>query len=101
MTHALIVRSEAEVDVNQAFEWYESRLSGLGSEFLFVLDATFNSILRNHLSYPVVYKNVRRALTRRFPFAIFFIAEESRIVVLSVFHVKRNPREWKKRTPSN
>jgi plasmid stabilization system protein ParE len=93
MTRELIVRPEAEADIKQAFEWYESRIVGLGSEFLLVLDAAFSSILRNHLSYPVVYKNVRRALTRRFPFAVFFVVEESRVVVLSVFHVKRDPRE--------
>ena len=97
MTRALIVRPEAETDITQAFDWYEARVPGLGSEFLLALDAAFNSILRNHLLYPEVYKAVRRVLTRRFPFAVFFVIEETRIVVLSVFHVKRNPQEWEKR----
>ena len=97
MTRGLIIRPEAEADIAQAFKWYEAQVPGLGSQFLFVLDAGFNSILRNHLIYPEVYKTVRRVLTRRFPFAVFFIAEEARIVVLSVFHVKRNPDEWKRR----
>ena len=97
MTRSLIVRPEAEADIAQAFDWYEARLPGLGSEFLLVLDAAFNSILRNQLLYPEIHKTVRRALTRRFPFAVFFLVEETRIVVLSVFHVKRNPDEWKKR----
>jgi plasmid stabilization system protein ParE len=98
MTRSLIVRPEAEADIAQAFHWYEARVPGLGSEFLLVFDATFNSILRNHLLYPEIYKTVCRALTRRFPFAVFFLVEEARIVILSVFHVKRNPQEWKKRT---
>lgn len=96
MTRSLIVRPEAEVDIVQAFEWYEARVAGPGSEFLLVLDATLNSILRNHLLYPEIHKTVRRALTRRFPFAVFFLVEETRIVILFVFHVKRNPDEWKK-----
>lgn len=98
MTRELIIRPEAEADIAQAFGWYEARVSGLGSEFMLVLDATFNSILRNHDLYPEVHRNVHRALTRRFPFAIFFVVEETRIIVLSVFHVKRNPRIWKRRT---
>ncbi len=98
MTRSLIVRPEAEADIAHAFDWYEARVPGLGSEFLLVLDATFNSILRNHLLYPEVYNTVRRALTRRFPFAVFFLVEEARVIILSVFHVKRNPDEWKKRT---
>ncbi len=97
MIRQLIVRPEAEADIAEAFSWYEARLSGLGSEFLRVLDATFNSILRNHDVYPEVHRNVRRALTRRFPFAVFFVVEETRMVVLSVFHVKRNPHEREKR----
>ena len=97
MSLELIVRPEAEADIAEAFDWYETRVSGLGSEFLLILDALFNSILRNHLIYPVIYKNVRRALTRRFPYAVFFIVEDRRVVIRSVFHVKRSPRIWKGR----
>jgi plasmid stabilization system protein ParE len=97
MTRQLIIRPEAEADIAEAFSWYEARVSGLGSVFLRVPDAAFNSILRNHDVYPEVHRNVRRALTRRFPFAVFFVVEETRIVVLSAFHVKRNPQEWEKR----
>lgn len=97
MSRELIIRPEAEADIAEAFGWYEARISGLGSEFLLVLDAVFNSILRDPDVYPQVYKQVRRALTRRFPFAVFFLAEKNRVVVLSVFHVRRNPRVWKKR----
>ncbi len=97
MISELIISPEAEADIAEAFDWYETQVSGLGSEFLLVLDALFNSILRNHLLYPIAYKNVHRALIRRFPYSVFFIVEETKIVVLSVFHVKRNPRIWKKR----
>ena len=87
MTRELIVRPEAETDIVQAFDWCEARVSGLGSEFLLVLDAAFNSIARNPNLYPQVHKQVRRALTRRFPFAIFFVVEDKRIVVLSIFQL--------------
>jgi plasmid stabilization system protein ParE len=94
MSPELIIRPEADADIADAFDWYESRVRGLGSEFLLVLDAVFNSIIRDHLIYPVVHRNVRRALTRRFPYAVFFIVDESKVFVLSVFQVKRSPRIW-------
>jgi plasmid stabilization system protein ParE len=97
MTRELIILPEAEADIARAFNWYEARVTGLGSQFLLALDAAFNSVLRNHSIYPEVYRTVRRALTRRFPFAVFFVVEETRIVILSVFHVKRNPDAWKHR----
>jgi len=56
MIPELIISPEAEVDIAEAFDWYDTQVHGLGSEFLLVLDALFNSILRNHLVYPIVYK---------------------------------------------
>jgi toxin ParE1/3/4 len=97
MSLELIIRPEAEADIQEAFEWYETHVTGLGSELLLVLDALFNSILRNHLIYPVIYRNVPRGLTRRFPYSVFFLVEDNKVVVLSVFHVKRSPRIWKGR----
>jgi plasmid stabilization system protein ParE len=67
MNRELIIQPEAEAEIAEAFDWYEARASGLGSEFLLVLDATFNSVLRNPDSYPEAYKDVHRALLRRFP----------------------------------
>lgn len=97
MTLELIVRPEAESELADAFDWYEDRVSGLGSDFLLNVDAAFHSILRNPRQFPVVHNNLRRALIRRFPYQIFFVLEEKRVVVLAVFHAKRNPRLWMKR----
>ena len=98
MTLELIVRPEAEAEMGEAFDWYEERLPGLGSDFLLNVDATFHAILRNPSQYPVVHRNLRRALIRRFPYQVFFLLEEHRIVVLAVFHAKRSPKRWQGRT---
>jgi len=39
MTYKVIVRPEAEREIQEAFEWYEERSEGLGLEFLRVADA--------------------------------------------------------------
>lgn len=98
MTLELIVRPEAEEEMAEAYNWYEERMHGLGSEFLLNVDATMNSILRNHQQYPVVYKNLRCALTRRFPYQILFVTEDTLIVVVAVFHARRDPKHWQERT---
>lgn len=97
MSHKLIIRPEAEEELQEAFAWYEARVSGLGSEFLLCVDAVFNAVLRNPLQFPQIHRNIRRVLTRRFPYEVFFIIEEQRIIVLAVFHAKRNPKLWKER----
>ncbi|MBI5966553.1 MAG: type II toxin-antitoxin system RelE/ParE family toxin [Deltaproteobacteria bacterium] len=97
MTRELIIRPEAEADLAEAFEWYEARVPGLGLEFIRAVDSLLNSILRNPLAYPVVYKTVRRALARRFPYEAFFVVEPETVVLLAVFHAKRNPQRWQER----
>jgi hypothetical protein len=41
--------------------------------------------------YPVVYDTVHRALLRRFPFAVFFVVEDSDVVVLAVSPQRSDP----------
>ncbi len=97
MPRELIIRTEVEVEIADAFEWYEARVPGLGSDFLLASDATFDGILRNPRQFPTVHKTVRRVLLRRFPYEVFFVEDGQNIVVLAVFHVKRNPKRWSKR----
>ena len=98
MSRRLIIRPEAEAEMADAFNWYENRVSGLGAEFLLCLEAVFSAIVRNPQQFPQVHRIARRALTRRFPFEVFFVEDAERLVVLSVFHVKRDPKRWRERT---
>jgi len=41
--------------------------------------------------------SVHRALTRRFPHAVYFVVERERIVVIGVFHQHRDPASWRDR----
>jgi plasmid stabilization system protein ParE len=98
MKKPLIVRAEAEADLAEAFQWYEQQVPGLGDQFLLSVDAVMASIERNPQLYPVVYRGViRRALTRRFPYGVFFADGDRSVSVIAVAHVKRNPRFWQDR----
>jgi plasmid stabilization system protein ParE len=97
MTRRLIIRPEAEAEMADAFDWYEDRVAGLGAEFLLCLDAVFSAVVRNPQQFPHVHRVVRRALIRRFPYEVFFVEDSDRVVVLSVFHAKRNPKRWQER----
>ena len=98
MSLQIVIRPEAEAEMGEAFDWYEEQVLGLGSDFLLSIDAILNSIIRNPRGYPTVHKTVRRALTRRFPYEVFFTVEETQIVVIGVFHAKRDPKHWQART---
>ena len=97
MKKALIIRPDAERDLAEAYGWYEARVPGLGSDFLLSIDAALSSIQRTPKMYRIVYENVRRALVRRFPYGIFYMVEEDRIVVLGILHARRDPKTWQDR----
>ncbi|MCW5553068.1 MAG: type II toxin-antitoxin system RelE/ParE family toxin [Verrucomicrobiae bacterium] len=97
MSFQLIVRPEAEGDLAEAFDWYDERRAGLGTEFLAEVDAALEKAIENPLRFAALYHHVRRALVRRFPYKIFFYIEANRVVVIGVIHAKRHPRVWQGR----
>ncbi|MEL7224764.1 MAG: type II toxin-antitoxin system RelE/ParE family toxin [Cyanobacteria bacterium P01_D01_bin.36] len=94
MSYSLVIRPEAEFDIQDAYKYYESKETGLGSEFVRAVDACLSKVGRNPESYPVVHKQIRRSLLRRFPYGIFYIIENTTIVVIACFHAKRSPKNW-------
>ena len=93
----LIVRSAAEDDILDAALWYEARATGLGSDFIRSVDECLASIARVPQQYPVVRRNARRAPTRRFPYAVYFVAARHSVEVVACMHVRRDPRRWRAR----
>jgi hypothetical protein len=67
----LAVLPEAELDIGEAYIWYERRRPGLGEDFLSCVEACFALMRRYPAMYPVVRAGYRRALTRRFPYSVF------------------------------
>jgi toxin ParE1/3/4 len=96
--YRLVSEPRADIDVEAAFDWYQGEQPGLGLEFLDELRAAYDRIVDGPLKYPQLRSNTRRALLRRFPYAVFFAVEGEIIVVLAVLHTARNPAEWQRRS---
>ncbi|WP_447600377.1 type II toxin-antitoxin system RelE/ParE family toxin [Nitrospira sp. Nam80] len=97
MTIRVRFRDEANADVIEALAWYRKRGLQLGEEFLSALDSCLAKVQSVPESHPVVHRDIRRALLRRFPYGIFYVYEGDVITVLACFHAKRDPATWKER----
>ena len=93
----VLLRPEAKANLAAASKWYEERRPGLGARFLDAVDAALEKVARNPLRHPPVYKDVRRAPTKKFPYGIFYIFENGVVSVLRVLHQARDPALWKSR----
>jgi plasmid stabilization system protein ParE len=98
MKYALVFRLEVREELNEAYSWYESQQPSLGDEFLDCMDEILNRICLMPESYAVVYRDVRRAIVRRFPYAIYYRIVSSRVIVTAIFHSRREPKLWQERT---
>lgn len=92
MNYSIRFRPEVEYDALNGYHWYEDKSLGLGEEFLRVFYANALGLVRNPFIYRKVYKNFRRRLLRRFPYAIYFVIENHTIIVFGLFHTARNPK---------
>jgi plasmid stabilization system protein ParE len=90
---------EAELDIQQAYDWYELRRPGLGEEFLSCVDDSIQYICRNPELFAKVHEDYRRVLVRRFPYAVFYEHSAETVTVYCVIHTSRNPDKWRKRLP--
>jgi plasmid stabilization system protein ParE len=97
MSLTLIIRPEAEADLAEARDWYESQRKGLADEFKLCVEGALERIHRMPELQAEVYKGIRRSLLRRFPYAVLYRVEETRVVVIAVMHTRRDPERWQSR----
>ena len=97
MNLPLIIRPEAEADLSEAKQWYERHRQGLGLEFTLSVEETLDRIRRTPHVHAEIYKGVRRASTRRFPYGVFYRLVGDSVVVIAVMHSSRDPRRWQER----
>jgi plasmid stabilization system protein ParE len=88
----------ASAEFIDASAWYEAKRVGLALEFIAEIDRCVSLASKRPLQFAVVREDIRRVVANRFPYSIYFRAEENRIVVLAVFHGSRNPAIWLART---
>ncbi len=88
---------EAEFEMIEAASYYESQQSDLGRRFLVSVQDSINLIMLNPRLYPAVELDVRRCLTKTFPFGVLFRERSDEIVIMAVMHLHRDPDYWKNR----
>ena len=88
---------EALTEFEEAVEFYERSQTGLGWDLSIEVRCTIENIVRHPSAWPVLEGNVRRCLTRRFPFGVIYAIEGADILILAVMHLRRHPDYWKSR----
>ena len=92
----MIVRflKPAQSELDDAFAWYDSQSSGLGTQFLDNIDRAIRRIAAYPLSSVEIEQDLRRCLLSRFPYGIIYGIDSETVIVVAVAHLHREPRYW-------
>jgi toxin ParE1/3/4 len=96
MNYQLEITDAAKQDLQESYDWYETKLAGLGDDFISAVDDQIALIAEHPESYTVFEYDYRKVNTRRFPFKVIYSVKENLITVWSVYHHSRDIKKWKR-----
>lgn len=96
----VIIHADAKKELADAAEFYESRVPGLGLEFIELAIEATQAIGRQPKRYGIGVSGTRRFMMSRFPYAIPFLETTDAVWILAFAHTSRRPGYWKNRVPS-
>lgn len=89
--------AEAEAELDEAFAYYDTQISGLGSRFMTEV-AEAVALIRDHQkAWTKLGRRTRRCQLKRFPYGLIYSELPDEIVVIAVMHLHRRPAYWKGR----
>ena len=97
MTLKVVFLRAARAEFDAAALWYDLQQAGLGMQFVSEINRVIDLASNYPERFPIKHTGIRRAQARRFPYSVFFRPETARVVVLAVFHARRDPTIWQSR----
>lgn len=91
---------EALIEFEDAALYYAQKQPGLELRFIASVEACIRRITQRPSSYPVLEQDIRRCLTRVFPYAVLYTVEPEFILIVAVMHCHRKPNYWRERIAS-
>ncbi len=96
MRHAF--HPEARLEYRDAARFYEAIRPGLGAAFTLEVESVIEQICSAPDRWRHFESDVRRCLTRRFPFAVLYTTHHDYVLIIAVMHGSREPGYWKHRS---
>ena len=95
---SVVFSPAARAELLEARDWYASRDVRLAGRFVTEIETIVERIGTEPQQFPVVYRDIRRARCRRFPYALFFRVIAGTVRLIACFHSSRDPRQWQRRS---
>ncbi|HEX9444624.1 MAG TPA: type II toxin-antitoxin system RelE/ParE family toxin [Candidatus Binatia bacterium] len=88
---------EALEEYQQSAIYYAQHDPALARRFVEAVEETIQRIIESPSRWRILDGDVRRCLTRIFPFGILYAVEPDFVLIVAVMHLSREPGYWKQR----
>ena len=75
-------------DLAEAFSWYQTRRSGLGTEFFNEIQDALRELKRDPSRHAVRFDDIRRFNLERFPYSVFYFVEGDVVGIVAIFYAR-------------
>jgi plasmid stabilization system protein ParE len=89
----------ALAEYKDATRYYAGCHSGLEQRFMAAVERAIELIVEAPERWPILEADVRRCLTRVFPYVILYAVETDHVLIIAVMHSHREPGYWRDRKP--
>ena len=97
MIYALRIRRAAENDIAEAQIWYETQREGLGIDFHVEISQTIDRLAETPFIYAITYRDIRKAVVRRFPYLVWYRVSGIVVTVLACTDGREAPNKMRPR----
>src|SRR4051794_27172292 len=91
------IHPEALQEYQEATLYYAARGSTLTLRFVEAIEDAIQRIVEAPLAWPALDDDVRRCLTRRFPYGVLYTVDADLVLIVAVMHGHREPGYWRGR----
>jgi toxin ParE1/3/4 len=92
-----VFHPEALAEYTEAVQYYNRQRPEVAQAFINAIENAIYRIRESPESWSTIEEDVRRCLTRKFPYGILYTIEDGYILILAVMHCSRAPGYWKER----
>jgi len=79
MNVRLVFHPEVRDEIDKSYRWHEQQCTGLGNDFLVAIEEMFDCLRQMPQIHQMIYRDVRRALPRRFPYGVYYRLRADRV----------------------
>jgi toxin ParE1/3/4 len=95
-----VFHPDALTEYADAVQYYTQQRVEVAQAFIDAVEDAVYRIRESPTRSVVIEEDIRRCMTRKFPYGVIYTIEQDYILILAVMHCSREPGYWKSRRSS-